>query len=436
MEHLDTILIHGNQTEDSRENAKGSGYTIDRSASYNLGTSQHAKNLYSLKESGFMNSRFNNKTCETLEHLIAKLSGGKDAVVTSSGMAAIYSVIMTLVRSGDEIVSASNIFGRTYNLFDVLLKDHSITVNFADARNPKTFASAISQMTRFIYVETIGNSTLDVSNIKELADIAHKNKIPLIVDATYTPFTNYNPIKDGADIVIHSLTKWIGGHGAAVGGVVIDAGQFDWKTSNVPLMKVQDPNYNGFRWTFDLPKELSSIAFLVRLRMVIQRTLGSCLSSDNAWIILQGMQTLSVRMERHNSNALSVAKYLEQNKHIAWIRYPGLEEDPCYELSKKMFDGKFGGMIVFGLKTENEKSIAEKCSTFIDSLKLIEHTGLVGSTQSTALHASSTVYNNFSEEKLKTVNLSPELIRLSVGIECVDDIIADLDQAIEKAALI
>lgn len=434
MNHIDTILVHGNQASKNPDNS--SGISIDRSASYNLGTSSHAQNLYSLKESGFMNSRFGNKTCEILEKRIAAITKGKDAVVTSSGMAAIYSVIMTLVRSGDEIVSASNIFGRTYTLFDVLLKDHSINVNFADIENPKSFSSAISQLTRFIYVETIGNPSLDVANIKELADIAHRNKIPLIVDATYTPPTNYNPIDDGADIVIHSLTKWIGGLGAAMGGVIIDAGNFDWRNANVPLMKVQDPNYNGFRWSFDLPKESSSVAFLVRLRMVIQRTLGSCLSSDNAWIILQGIQTLSVRMEKHNANALAVAKYLEKNENIAWVRYPGLETDSSYDLAKKMFNDKFGGMIVFGLKTKDEKDVTKKCSTFIDSLKLIEHTGLVGSTKSTALHTSSTIYNSFSEEKQKTISISPELIRLSIGIEDINDIIEDLDQAIEKAALV
>ena len=339
---------------------------------------------------------------------------------------------MTLARAGDEIVSASNLYGGTFTMFKVLLADQGIHVNFVDATKPETFRAAITPKTRFLYVEVIGNPSLDVANISAIAKIAHEHKIPLVVDSTFTPPSNYRPIEDGADIVIHSLSKWIGGHGAGIGGVVIDSGKFNWKEGNVPLFHEHDPAYHGLRWAFDLPASLSPIAFALRFRTGPLRNLGACLAPDNSWIFLQGTETLPLRMTRHNENGLAVARWLKKQPKVAWVRYPGLEDDPSYPVASKQFKNGFGGMVVFGIKPDAKGTGREKGQIFIDSLELFSDLANVGDAKSLAIHSASTTHSQLTDKEQLDSGLPPDLVRLSVGIEHIDDIIADLEQALAK----
>jgi O-acetylhomoserine (thiol)-lyase len=424
-QHFETLAVHGGQTPDPVTKARG--VPVWRTTAYNFDSAEHGANLFALKELGFIYTRLGDPTGQILENRIALLEGGAAAVVTSSGTAAIHYTALTLARAGDEIVSASNLYGGTFTMFKVMLKDQGIQVNFVDATKPETFRAAITPKTRFLYVETIGNPSLDVSDIKAIAKIAHEHKIPLVVDSTFTPPSNYRPIEDGADIVIHSLSKWIGGHGAGIGGVVVDSGAFDWKNSNVPLFKENDPAYHGLRWAFDLPAALAPIAFALRFRTGPLRNLGACLAPDNSWIFIQGAETLALRMARHNENGLAVARWLKKNPKITWVRYPGLEDDPSFSVASRQFKNGFGGMVVFGVKGGLEGG-----TKFINGLELVSNLANVGDAKSLAIHPASTTHSQLTEKEQIAGGLPPDLIRLSVGIEYIDDIIADLEQALAK----
>ncbi len=426
--HLETLAVHGGQSPDPVTHALG--VPVWRTTAYSFDSAEHGANLFALKELGFIYTRLGDPTSQILENRLALLDGGVAAVTTASGTAAIHYTALTLARSGDEIVSARNLYGGTYTMFSVLLKDQGITVKLVDSRDPENFRAAITPRTRFLYTETVGNPSLDVTDIAAVARIAHENGIPLVVDATFTPPCNYRPIADGADIVIHSLSKWIGGHGAGIGGIVIDSGQFDWKTGNVPLMTDADPAYHGLRWAYDLPEPLAPAAFSFRLRTGPLRNLGACLSPDNSWIFLQGTETLPLRMARHNENALAVARWLERHPGVAWVRYPGLENDPSHTVAVRQFTNGFGGMVVFGIKSDTSGTGNEKARKFIDRLKLFSHLANVGDAKSLVIHPASTTHSQLSETEQREGGLPPDLIRLSIGIEYVDDIIADLDQAL------
>lgn len=423
--HLETLAVHGGQTPDPVTKARG--VPVWRTTAYNFDSAEHGANLFALKELGFIYTRLGDPTGQILENRIALLEGGAAAVVTASGTAAIHYTALTLARAGDEIVSATNLYGGTYTMFKVLLKDQGIKVNFVDALKPENFRAAITPKTRFLYVETIGNPALDVVDIASIAKIAHEHKIPLVVDSTFTPPTNYRPLEDGADIVIHSLSKWIGGHGAGIGGVVVDSGTFDWKTSNVPQMKEGDDGYHGLRWAFDLPPALAPIAFALRFRTGPLRNLGACLAPDNSWIFLQGAETLPLRMARHNENALAVARWLKKHAKVSWVRYPGLEDDPSYPVAKKQFKNGFGGMVVFGVKGGLESG-----KKFINNLKLFSNLANVGDAKSLAIHSASTTHSQLTEKEQLEGGLTPDLVRLSIGIEHIEDILADLEQALAK----
>ncbi len=430
-QRIETIAVHGGQKPDPVTKARG--VPVWRTSAYNFDSARHGADLFALKELGFIYSRLGDPTGDILEKRLALMEGGAAAVVTASGTAAIHYTALTLAKAGDEIVSASNLYGGTYTMFSVLLKDQGITVKFADVTRPETFRAAITERTRFLYAETIGNPSLDVADIAALAKIAHERRIPLVVDSTFTPPTNYRPIEDGADIVIHSLSKWIGGHGSAIGGAVIDSGRFDWKNSNVPFFTEPDANYHGLRWALDLPEPLAPIAFALRFRTVPLRNLGACLAPDNSWIFLQGAETLALRMERHNENGLAVATWLKRHPKVAWVRYPGLEDDPSHAVASRQFPKGFGGMVVFGLAGADGEAKLASGRAFIDSLSLISHLANVGDTKSLAIHPGTTTHSQLTPAEQVAAGIPPELIRLSVGIEHVDDILEDLGRALEKA---
>jgi O-acetylhomoserine (thiol)-lyase len=422
---FDTQAIHSGQVPDPTELSRG--YSIHRSSSFVFKNAQHAANLFSLKEFGNIYARLGNPTNAVLESRIAALEGGAAAVAAASGTAAIFNTIVTIARVDDEIVSASNLYGGTYTLFDAIFPDLGITTRFGDVRDPASIERLINEKTRLIYLETIGNPALDVADIPAFAKIAQKHHLPLVVDNTFaTPYL-LRPIELGANIVVESLTKWIGGHGSAIGGIVTDGGNFDWADPKFALFNQPDKNYHGLRWAKDLGPELGKIAFALRNRTVPLRNIGACLSPDNAWIFLQGSESLSVRMPRHSENALAVARHLAKHPKAAWVRYPGLESDPSYPIAKRLLAKGFGGMVVFGVK--GGRPAGEK---FIESLGLFSHLANVGDAKSLALHPASTSHSQLSEEQQKEAGLTPDLVRLSIGLESVEDIIGDLDQALEK----
>jgi O-acetylhomoserine (thiol)-lyase len=345
----------------------------------------------------------------------------------ASGTNAVFYAVITIAQNGDEIVSANNLYGGTYTMFDAILPNFGIRTKFVNPDDPKNFEKAITEKTKLIFIETIGNPALDFTDIEEVSKIAHKHSIPLIVDATFTTPYLLQSIKYGADIVINSLTKWIGGHGSAIGGIVTDSGKFNWKNKKFPLFTEPDPNYHGLKWAYDLPEPLAPIAFALRFRTVPLRNLGGCTSPDNAWIFIQGTESLHVRMPRHCENALKVAEFLSNHPKVQWVRYPGLKSDPAYKNASKYLKKGFGGMVVFGIKggLENGKK-------FIENLKLLSHLANVGDAKSLALHPASTSHSQMTEEQQKESGLPPELVRLSIGIEDVEDIIWDIEQSLGK----
>jgi O-acetylhomoserine (thiol)-lyase len=422
---FETLALHGGQQPDPTTTSRG--VPVYRTSSYVFPSTERAANLFALKELGNIYTRMMNPTQDVLERRVSLLEGGAASVALASGTSAVFYAIVTLAQAGDEIVSANNLYGGTYTMFDAILPTLGITVKFAPPEDPKAFARAINKKTRALFVETIGNPVLDVIDVAEVAKVAHDRGLPLIVDATFTTPYLLRSIEHGADIVVNSLTKWMGGHGTAIGGIVTDSGRFDWKQKPFALFNQPDPNYHGLKWAHDLPPALAPVAYALRLRTVPLRNLGACISPDNAWIFLQGLETLSLRMERHCANALEVARWLKNHPKVDWLRYPGLPEDPAYRIARKYLKQGFGGMVVFGVK--GGRAAGEK---FIDSLKLFSHLANVGDAKSLALHPASTSHSQLSEEQQREAGLTPELVRLSIGLEHVEDIKEDIDQALRS----
>jgi O-acetylhomoserine (thiol)-lyase len=420
-----TDLIHAGQVPDPTENSRG--IAIHRSASFVFKSAEHAANLFGLKEFGNIYGRLTNPTNAVLENRLTAVEGGAAAVTAASGTAAIFNTVVTIARVGDEIVSASNLYGGTYTLFDAIFPDLGINTKFGDVRDPASLEKLITDKTKILYLESIGNPALDVADIPAFAKIAQKHHIPLVVDNTFaTPYL-LRPLDLGANIVIESLTKWIGGHGSALGGAVIDGGTFDWSDPKFTLFTQPDKNYHGLRWAIDLSPDLKKIAFALRNRTVPLRNIGATLSPDNAWIFIQGLESLSVRVARHVENSLAVAEHLKKHSKVSWVRYPGLKDDPTYPIANRLLTKGFGGVVVFGVK--GGRSAGEK---FIESLGLFSHLANVGDTKSLALHPASTSHSQLTEEQQREAGLTPDLVRLSIGLEDIDDIIGDLDQALEK----
>jgi O-acetylhomoserine (thiol)-lyase len=421
---FETLCLHAGQQPDAVTTARG--LPIHRTSSYVFKSTEHAANLFALKELGNIYTRIMNPTQDVLEQRVAALEGGAAALALASGTSAVYYSIINICSAGDEIVSANNLYGGTYTMFDAILPQFGIQVKFADPRDPLNIETAISDKTRAIFIETIGNPLLEVTDIGAVSEIAHRHNLPLIVDATFTTPHLLKSIEYGADIVVNSLTKWMGGHGTGIGGIVIDSGKFDWTDPRFRLYNEPDASYHGIRYAQDLG-DLNPVAFIMRMRLVPLRNLGACISPDNAWIFLQGLETLPLRMQRHCENAMSVAQFLKTHSKVNWVRYPGLEDDPAFPVAGKYLENGFGGMVVFGIAGGLEAG-----SKFVDNLKLFSHLANVGDAKSLVIHPSSTTHSQLSEEQQKAGGLTPDLVRLSIGIEHIDDIRGDLEQAFAR----
>ena len=422
---LETICLHGGAEPDPSTNSRG--VTLHRTSSYVFNSTEHAANLFGLKELGNIYTRLMNPTHDVLEQRMAQLEGGVGALALPSGTSAVFYSLINIMKAGDEFVSANNLYGGSFTQFNDILPQFGITPRFVDPVDPANFARAINAKTKAIFCESVSNPGLEVSDLEAIADVAHEHGLPLIVDGTFTTPALQRPIDHGADIVVHSLTKWLGGHGTGIGGVVVDSGKFDWKSEKFPLMNEPDSSYHGIRWAHDLG-DLSPLAYILRMRVIPLRNLGACISPDNAWMFLQGIETLPLRMERHCENSLAVAQYLQHHSAVEWVRYPGLDDDSNYQKAQKYLGSKGGSMVVFGIKGG-----AAAGSRFIESLQLFSHLANVGDAKSLAIHPGSTTHSQMTEEQQRAGGIPPEMVRLSVGIENIEDITADLEQALKAA---
>ncbi|MBN1269361.1 MAG: O-acetylhomoserine aminocarboxypropyltransferase/cysteine synthase [Kiritimatiellae bacterium] len=419
---IETLCLHAGQTPDPTTLSRA--VPVYRTSSYVFRDTEHAANLFALKEPGNIYTRLMNPTTDVLEKRVAAIEGGAGALALASGTSAIFYSIINLCQAGDEFVSANNLYGGSYTQFNDILPQLGIRARFVDPRDPENFNKAITRKTKLLYCETIGNPALDVADLRAIADVAHSNGLPLIVDSTFTTPYLLRPIEHGADIVVHSLTKWLGGHGAGIGGIVVDSGRFDWRTDTFPLLSEPDPSYHGIRYAYDLG-DLSPLAFIVRLRLVPLRNLGACISPDNAWLFLQGIETLPLRMQRHCDNALAVAQRLQKHPQVEWVRYPGLPDDPAHAVARAYLRNGWGAMVVFGIRGG-----AVAGAKFINRLKLVSHLANVGDAKSLAIHPATTTHSQLSEEQQRAGGITPELVRLSIGIEHIEDILEDIEQAL------
>ena len=425
---LETLCLHGGQQPDPTTGSRA--VPVYRTASYVFKNTEHAANLFALRELGNIYTRLMNPTTDVLEKRVALLEGAPEmgGLALASGTSAVFYSIINLAKAGDNIVSARNLYGGTYTQFNDILPALGIQVKLVDSNDPDNFRKAIDANTRALFCETVSNPALEVADLEAIAKIAHDHGLPLIVDSTFsTPYLT-RPIEHGADIVVHSLTKWFGGHGAGIGGVVVDSGRFDWAAGRHPLFTTPDHSYHGLRWGVDLPEPLRPLAYILRMRTVPLRNLGACIAPDNSWFLLQGIETLPLRMERHCENALAVAKHLQQHPRVRWVRFPGLEGDPQFAASRKYLRGKGGSMVVFGIEGGREAG-----ARFIDHLQLFSHLANVGDAKSLAIHSASTTHSQLNEAAQIAGGITPDLVRLSIGLEHIDDILADLDQALAAA---
>ena len=425
---LETLCLHGGTQPDPVTLARG--VPVHRTSSYVFKSTEHAANLFALRELGNIYTRIMNPTTEVLEKRVALLEGAPElgGLALASGTSAVFYSVINLAQVGDNIVSARNLYGGTYTMFNDILPNLGITVKFVDSTRPENFAAAIDARTRALFCETLSNPALDVTDLEAVAQIAHAHGLPLIVDSTAsTPYLT-RPLDFGADIVVHSLTKWLGGHGVGIGGLVVDGGRFPWAAGKHPLYTLPDTSYHGLRWGLDLPDPLRPLAYILRMRTVPLRNLGACISPDNSWMFLQGIETLPLRMERHCANALAVARWLKEHPRVNWVRYPGLPEDPEYARNQKYLRGKGGALVVFGIKGGREAG-----QKFIDSLKLFSHLANMGDAKSLAIHPATTTHSQLTEEQQRAGGITPDLVRLCVGLEHIDDILEDLDQALQQS---
>jgi len=423
---FETLALHAGQSID--QDTLSRGVPIYRTAAYMFKDTEHAANLFALKELGNIYTRIGNPTQDILEQRMAQLEGGAAALALASGTSAIFYTIINICSQGDEVVSANNLYGGSYVQFNSILPQLGIKVRLVDPSNPDNFKAAINAKTRAIYCETLGNPSLNMTDLEVLAKIAQDHNLPLIVDSTFTPPCILRPIDHGANIVIHSLTKWIGGHGTSIGGIVIDAANFNWQDPKFSLYNEPDDSYHGLRYAHDLG-DLNPVAFALRMRLVPLRNLGASISPDNCWAFLQGIETLALRMQRHCENGAEIADYLSKHKGVDWVHYPGLTGSPGHDMAVKYLQNGYGGMVGFSIKGGIDAG-----KKFIDSIQLISHLANVGDAKSLAIHPASTTHSQLSPQQLKECDIGEGLIRLSVGIEHIDDIIADIDQALACAA--
>lgn len=420
--HLDTLAIHGGQVVDDFSKARA--VPIYQTSSYVFDNTEHARKLFALEEDGNIYTRIMNPTQNVFEERIAALEGGVGALATSSGQAAIHLALLNIVESGDEIVASSNLYGGTYNLLNITFKKLGIKVHFVDPSHPDNFKNAITDKTKAVYAETIGNPRIDVLDIEAVADIAHNHNIPLIVDNTFpTPYL-LRPFEFGADIIVHSATKFIGGHGTSIGGVIVDSGKFNWDNGKFPGLVEPDESYHGISYT----KDVGEAAYITKARVQLLRDLGSAVSPFNVHEFLIGLETLHLRLERHSENALRVAQYLEQHPKVTWVNYPGLENNAYHQLAQKYLPDGQGAILTFGID-----GAVDDIAKFVDGLNLFSHLANVGDSKSLIIHPASTTHLQLSPEDQKASGVVSELVRLSVGTENINDIIADLDNGFKES---
>lgn len=422
---FETLSLHaGQETADSATNARA--VPIYQTTSFVFDSPEHAADLFGLRQFGNIYSRIMNPTQDAFERRIAALEGGVGALATSSGQAAETLAILNIAGTGDEIVTSVSLYGGTYNLFHYTLPKIGITVRFVDSRDPENFRPAINERTKAIFAETVGNPRLDTLDIRAVADIAHENGLPLMVDNTLpTPYL-MQPIKHGADIVVHSTTKFIGGHGTSIGGVIVDGGQFDWTKGRFPGFVEPDPSYHGLRYV----EALGPLAYIIKARVQLMRDIGASASPFNDWLFLQGLETLPLRMERHSQNARRIAEFLEGHEAVTWVNYPGLKSHPQHELAVKYHTHGFGAILGFGIKGGLEAG-----KQLIRHIELFSHLANVGDSKSLIIHPASTTHSQLSPDEQFETGVTPDFIRLSVGLETIDDLIDDLDQALKAAVL-
>ncbi len=422
-QHFATLAVHAGQTPDPATGSRT--VPIYQTTSFVFDDADHAGRLFALKEFGNIYTRIMNPTTDVFEKRVAALEGGVAGLAAASGMAAIALAINTLASAGDEIVSTSTLYGGTYNLFHYTLPKLGVKVHFVDTDDFDGLRAAINHKTKAVYAETLGNPKLDVTDLAEFARIAHENGLPLVVDNTSTSPALLRPIEHGADIVLNSATKFLGGHGNSIGGVIVDGGRFDWAASGrFKDFTEPDPSYHGISYV----QAFANLAFILKARVQGLRDTGAALSPFNSFLFLQGIETLHLRMERHSQNALDVARHLEKHPGVDWVNYPGLESSPYYKRAQKYLPHGQGSLLTFGIKGGYEAG-----KKFIDSLELFSLVANIGDAKSLVIHPASTTHQQLSEEEQRAAGVTPELIRLSIGIEDVRDIIADLDQAIEAA---
>ncbi|CDG36368.1 O-acetylhomoserine (thiol)-lyase [Acetivibrio thermocellus BC1] len=420
---FDTLQVHAGQKPYPTTGSRA--VPIYQTTSYVFNSPEHAANLFALKEPGNIYTRIMNPTTDVFEQRMAALEGGVGALAVASGSAAITYAILNIAGAGDEIVSASTLYGGTYNLFAATLPRIGIKTVFVDPDDPENFRKAINEKTKALYIESLGNPGINIVDIEAVAKIAHENGIPLIVDNTFgTPYL-IRPFEFGADIVVHSATKFIGGHGTSIGGVIVDSGKFDWAGSGkFPVLTEPDPSYHGLKYV----EAVGPLAYIIRARVQLLRDTGACISPFNSFLLLQGLETLSLRVERHVSNAKKIAEYLQNHPKVAWVNYPSLKGNKYYDLAQKYFPKGAGSIFTFGIKGGYEAA-----KKFIENLEIFSLLANVADAKSLVIHPASTTHSQLSEEEQRSCGVTPDQIRLSIGIEDVDDLIYDIEQALEKA---
>jgi O-acetylhomoserine (thiol)-lyase len=428
--NIDTLALHAGQTPDSATNSRA--VPIYQTTSYVFNSAEHAANLFGLKEFGNIYTRIMNPTTDVLEKRLAAIHGATGALALASGQAAITLAILNITQAGQNIVATSFLYGGTYNLFHYTLPKFGIEVRFVDSRDPANVEAAIDEKTRLVYTESVGNPANNVDDYPAIAEIAHKHGIPFIVDNTVTPPPLLNPVDYGADIVVYSLTKFIGGHGTSIGGAVVDSGKFNWDNGKFPEITEPDPSYHGVSyWTaFGLHDQavVQGIAYIIKMRVQLLRDLGPTLSPFNSFLFLQGLETLPLRLRQHSINGLAVAQWLEKHPAVSWVNYPGLPSHPDHEKALRFLSAGQGAIIGFGIKGGRKAG-----AKLIDSVELFSHLANIGDSKSLIIHPASTTHQQLSPEEQVSTGVTDDFVRLSVGLEGVEDIIADLDQALIKS---
>jgi O-acetylhomoserine (thiol)-lyase len=417
----ETIALHGGQTPDPTTGARA--VPIFQTTSYQFKSTEHAANLFALKEFGHIYTRLMNPTTDVFEQRIAQLDGGVGALAVSSGQAATSLALLNIARAGDEVISADNLYGGTYNLFKYTLPRLGVKVHFVPSNDVAAIARAFTPRVKAVYAESIGNPKLDVADLEGISRVAHAHGVPFILDNTVSPYL-LRPFDHGVDIIVYSATKFIGGHGTSIGGVIVDSGKFEWSSGKFPLISDPDPSYHDLKF-IDALKPLGNIAYIIKARVTLLRDLGPALSPFNSFLFLQGLETLHLRLSRHSENALAVAKYLERHPKVSWVNYPGLESSPEHARAKKYLPRGAGAIVGFGVRGGVDQG-----RKFIDSLKLASHLANVGDAKTLAIHPATTTHQQLSSDEQRSTGVTPDFVRLSVGLEHIDDIVADIEQAL------